>query len=45
MKNSTRRNVGSGSPLEPEIGVSRAVRKGPYVPGAGTAPIGDDGAE
>jgi enamine deaminase RidA (YjgF/YER057c/UK114 family) len=38
-----RQMVGSGSPLEPQIGFSRAVRKGPYVAVAGTAPIGDDG--
>jgi enamine deaminase RidA (YjgF/YER057c/UK114 family) len=41
---SFRRLVSSGSPLEPEIGFSRAVRSGPYVSVAGTAPIGDDGA-
>ncbi|WP_314613039.1 RidA family protein [Streptomyces stackebrandtii] len=39
-----RQAVGSGSPLEPEIGFSRAVRKGAHVAVAGTAPIGDDGA-
>ncbi|MEU4116087.1 RidA family protein [Kitasatospora sp. NPDC028055] len=39
----TRRLVSSGSPLEPRIGFSRAVRKGPYVAVAGTAPIGADG--
>ncbi|MFI7430061.1 RidA family protein [Micromonospora sp. NPDC049836] len=38
-----RRLVTSGSPLEPEIGFSRAVRVGPYVSVAGTAPIADDG--
>ncbi|MFE2289493.1 RidA family protein [Streptomyces sp. NPDC059443] len=38
-----RQNVGSGSPLEPRIGFSRAVRKGAHVVVAGTAPIGDDG--
>ncbi|MDX3537628.1 RidA family protein [Streptomyces sp. MB09-01] len=36
--------IGSGSPLEPEIGFSRAVRAGSYVAVAGTAPIGDDGS-
>ncbi|MFD0152786.1 RidA family protein [Streptomyces sp. NPDC055721] len=39
-----RQTVGSGSPLEPEIGFSRAVRTGAHVAVAGTAPIGDDGA-
>jgi enamine deaminase RidA (YjgF/YER057c/UK114 family) len=39
-----RQIVSSGSPLEPRIGFSRAVRKGSHVAVAGTAPIGDDGA-
>ncbi|MFJ3723761.1 RidA family protein [Streptomyces sp. NPDC090045] len=39
-----RQTVGSRSPLEPEIGFSRAVRAGSYVAVAGTAPIGDDGS-
>lgn len=38
-----RTRVSSGSPLEPEIGFSRAVRVGPFVAVAGTAPIGPDG--
>jgi enamine deaminase RidA (YjgF/YER057c/UK114 family) len=38
-----RQTVSSGSPLEPQIGVSRAVPKGAHVAVAGTAPIGDDG--
>ncbi|GLZ79378.1 hypothetical protein Afil01_41850 [Actinorhabdospora filicis] len=38
-----RSHASSGSPLEPEIGFSRAVRQGPYVSVAGTAPIGEDG--
>ena len=38
-----RRLVSSGSPLEPGIGFSRAVRVGPHVAVAGTAPIGPDG--
>ncbi|MFJ8014887.1 RidA family protein [Streptomyces sp. NPDC096339] len=40
----TRRTVSSGSPLEPEIGFSRAVRIGSQVAVAGTAPIADDGS-
>ena len=38
-----RKLVSSGSPLEPEIGFSRAVRSGPCLAVAGTAPIGVDG--
>ena len=39
----TRQTVRSGSPLEPVIGFSRAVRAGNHVSVAGTAPIGDGG--
>ncbi|WP_157017706.1 RidA family protein [Mesorhizobium xinjiangense] len=35
--------VSSGSHLEPLIGFSRAVRAGPHIAVAGTAPIGEDG--
>jgi enamine deaminase RidA (YjgF/YER057c/UK114 family) len=35
--------VSSGSPFEPTIGFSRAVRCGPLIAVAGTAPIGADG--
>lgn len=39
-----RQRASSGSPLEPEIGFSRALRVGAHVAVAGTAPIGPDGA-
>lgn len=39
----SRRLVTSGSPLEPEIGFSRAVRSGPHICVSGTAPIAVDG--
>ena len=35
--------VSSGSPFEPQIGFSRAVRVGPFLAVAGTAPIAPDG--
>ncbi|HEX7044296.1 MAG TPA: RidA family protein [Burkholderiales bacterium] len=38
-----RKLVSSGSPFEPKIGFSRAVRVGPYVAISGTAPIAPDG--
>lgn len=38
-----RRIVSSGSPLEPKIGFSRAVRIGNMLAVSGTAPIAEDG--
>ncbi len=38
----TRKLISSGSPYEPQIGFSRAVRVGNFISVAGTAPIGPD---
>jgi enamine deaminase RidA (YjgF/YER057c/UK114 family) len=38
-----RKLVSSGSPYEPKVGISRAVRVGVIVTVAGTAPLGPDG--
>ena len=39
----SRQRASSGSPYEPRLGISRAVRSGHIVAVAGTAPIGPDG--
>ena len=43
MTDSERRRVSSGSPYEPLVGISRAVRAGSVIAVAGTAPLDADG--
>ena len=38
-----RRRVSTGSPFEPKVGISRAVRTGKFIAVTGTAPLGKDG--
>jgi len=38
-----RKLVSSGSPYEPKVGISRAVRAGNVIAVSGTAPLGSDG--
>jgi enamine deaminase RidA (YjgF/YER057c/UK114 family) len=39
----SRRRVSTGSPFEPKVGISRAVRRGHIIAVTGTAPLGTDG--
>jgi len=43
MNQSSRQRVSSGSPFEPRVGISRAVRSGKIIAVTGTAPLGLDG--
>jgi enamine deaminase RidA (YjgF/YER057c/UK114 family) len=43
MSSQSRQYFSSGSPYEPRLGISRAVRVGNIIVVAGTAPIGKDG--
>ena len=40
---SQRQHVSTGSPFEPKVGISRAVRSGQLIAVTGTAPVGKDG--
>jgi len=43
MPDSKRQRVSSGSPYEPIVGISRAVRAGNFITVAGTAPLDAEG--
>jgi enamine deaminase RidA (YjgF/YER057c/UK114 family) len=43
MKQPSRQRVSTGSPFEPKVGISRAVRSGSIIAVTGTAPLGPDG--
>jgi enamine deaminase RidA (YjgF/YER057c/UK114 family) len=43
MKQPSRQRVSTGSPFEPKVGISRAVRTGKFIAVTGTAPLGKDG--
>jgi enamine deaminase RidA (YjgF/YER057c/UK114 family) len=43
MNQSSRQRFSTGSPFEPKVGISRAVRSGRVIAVTGTAPLGPDG--
>jgi len=43
MKKQLRQRISTGSPYEPKVGISRAVRSGRVIAVTGTAPLGPDG--
>jgi len=42
MRRPSRQHVSTGSPFEPKVGISRAVRSGSVIAGTGTAPLVSD---
>ena len=43
MGQPSRQRVSTGSPFEPKVGISRAIRSGSIIAVTGTAPLGPDG--
>jgi len=43
MNQQLRQLISTGSPYEPKVGISRAVRSGRVIAVTGTAPLGPDG--
>src|SRR5215471_3630349 len=43
MSQSLRQHISTGSPFEPKVGISRAVRAGNIIAVTGTAPLSPDG--